>query len=164
MESRANEIFNTINIEAFRGSLKLELSDDADEVDVLLTDDNKALNLLDKINTSVQTSAHLSLLLSIIEYIGTLDQTYPVILDAPLSSFDPRKAESFYSTLNGLVRGDWQIIIASYEFLTNNDDGSWSIASNMQEQDFSTKHWIVQRDDVDPQKLSTVESLIRTLQ
>lgn len=163
LESRANEIFEHINVESFRGNLKLELSDDSEEVDVQLIDDDSATNLLDRVNTSVQTSAHLSLLLSIIEYIGTLDQTYPVILDAPLSSFDPRKAESFYSTLNRLVHGDWQVIIASYEFLSNSDDGSWNISPDLSDQSFATKHWIVQRDDVDPQRLNTVESVVRTI-
>lgn len=164
LESRANEIFEHINIESFRGNLKLDLSDDSEEVDVQLIDNDNTANLLDRVNTSVQTSAHLSLLLSIIEYIGTLDQTYPVVLDAPLSSFDPKKAESFYSTLNNLVHGDWQVIIASYEFLSNSDDGSWNISPDLSDQNFATKHWIVQRDNVDPQRLNTVESIVRTIQ
>ena len=67
-------------------------------------------------NTSLLTTMHISMLLAISELTkDSRKAEYPLIFDAPTSSFDEGKDKSFYDCLNAHI--DKQCIVVTKSFL-----------------------------------------------
>jgi DNA sulfur modification protein DndD len=100
LEKKSNEYLKKINIGSFTGYIKLERDKKHNEetVDVILMQEGEIFHYP---NTSLQTSMHLAILFAISDLTKTdKEESYPLIFDAPTSSFDTVKRKHFFDVLS----------------------------------------------------------------
>ena len=100
LQTKANEYLKKINIGSFTGYIELKRRKRGNEetVDVVLMQNDKVFH---HPNTSLQTSMHLAILFAISDLTKTdKEQSYPLIFDAPTSSFDTIKRKHFFEVLS----------------------------------------------------------------
>lgn len=122
ISDRANEYMRRITVDDFRGVIKMEPSGDKKRkgsVDVLLKDNRDAL--ITNPNKSLLTTKCISVILALAEFNQEKQNGngYPLILDAPTSSFDSGKEQTFYKSLSDLSS---QCIIFTKSFLFKEND------------------------------------------
>lgn len=107
----ANVFLEKLNVDDFRGLIKFE--EHNNDVKVSLVDKNG--QRINNPNTSLWTTVHLSILLAISEITKEHRQVdYPLIFDAPTSSFDEGKDKTFYECLNKDVHKQCIVVTKSY--------------------------------------------------
>lgn len=163
IENRANEVFEQINPYGYRGEIKLQLSKTQVREQVSVAIQNHPEVTFDaKVNKSVTIAMHISILLAVSEfYSGSGDSPYPVVLDAPVSSFDANKVKDFYRALQNIQILNGQIFLISYHFVNqSNSDKSYSIEKDIHDYGFDSIHWINHSHGIDSEDISTVESTV----
>lgn len=124
LELKSNKFFNKINIEAFTGQIKFTKTknrNDRIKIDVTLIESGGRYF---SPGTAVRTSMNISILLAISELANEVrSETYPLIFDAPTSSFGETKTGDF---LNLIYETQNQKIILLKDFVgsTRNNDGT----------------------------------------
>lgn len=119
LEAKANDFLNLLNIDDFTGIINI--FQEGDKVKLYLIDKDKSR--IEKPNTSLETTMHLSILLAISELTKEhLENEYPLIFDAPTSTFDLGKDKDFYKTLNKNVHK--QCIVVTKSYLNRDDETS----------------------------------------
>jgi DNA sulfur modification protein DndD len=99
LEQKANDYLKKINAGSFTGyiEIKRRIYNGAQSVEVNLMQDGE---IFYHPNTSLQTSMHLAILFAISEMTKIdREECYPMIFDAPTSSFDPIKRKNFFDVL-----------------------------------------------------------------
>jgi DNA sulfur modification protein DndD len=116
LELKANEKLSTVNVDALTGRVQLRETGygDASALNVHLVDANG--EDIARPNESLKTAMHVSVLLAISEIaVDIKSEGFPIILDAPVSSFDEKKKTDF---LNHLAKVDGiQRIVLLKDFL-----------------------------------------------
>lgn len=109
----ANNYLAMLNVDDFTGIIRI-YRDLRNSVKVRLED--KSGRLIENPNTSLYTTMHLSILFAISELCkGNYDgNEYPLILDAPTSSFDEGKDKTFYEVMNNKLSKQCIIVTKSY--------------------------------------------------
>ena len=121
LEKDANLYLAQLNVDDFTGTIKIE-RDLHDQPNPVLRD--KSGQEIKNPNTSLRTTMHISILLAIAKMTQEKqDAEYPLIFDAPTSSFDEGKDKTFYECLNTQV--DRQCIVVTKSYLYKNDDGEF---------------------------------------
>ena len=98
IEQKANEIFSNINVDDFTGLIQLskEIKGDSEKIKVDLLENG---NIYDNPNQSLQTTKHMAVLFAISEIASDVSSygsgEYPMIFDAPTSSFGMKKTMDF---------------------------------------------------------------------
>jgi len=124
LESKSNKYLSQINIEAFTGQIKFSkkrIGVDRIKIEVSLFEAGGRYFVP---GTAVRTSMNISILLAISELANEVrDETYPMIFDAPTSSFGETKTGDF---LNLIYQTSNQKIILLKDFIGSikNPDGS----------------------------------------
>ena len=109
----ANRYLDMLNIDDFTGTVHIYKDIRDNSVKVSLVD--KTGKIIDNPNTSLDTTMHLSVLFAISELTkDNLDNEYPMILDAPTSSFDEGKDKTFYQVMNERLNKQCIIVTKSY--------------------------------------------------
>lgn len=107
----ANIFLAALNVDDFTGVIDIQQING--EVVIKLVDKNQ--KLITNPNTSLLTTVHISILLAISEITKEHRQVdYPLIFDAPTSSFDEGKDRSFYECLNERVNKQCIVVTKSY--------------------------------------------------
>lgn len=117
----ANDYLSMLNVDDFTGVVKMH-KNMYDDIVVELVGDNG--RRIDKPNTSLNTTMHLSILFAIstlAEQNLNTRSAYPIILDAPTSSFDEGKDKTFYQVMNEKLNRQCIIVTKSYLYKENND-------------------------------------------
>lgn len=113
LETKANEYLKKLNIDGFYGIIKILKSSDGsarialqDKNDTFITSPNQAL----------KTTMYMSVLFAVSD-LTTLkrENDYPLIFDAPTSSFSPQKESDFFGVISNIKK---QCIIFTKSFLT----------------------------------------------
>jgi len=96
LQDKSNHFLNRINIESFTGSVSFHKREYAGKyvvkVNLIDSDDN----IIYKPNQSLLTSMHISILFAISELaLKSREENYPMIFDAPISSFGSSKSRQF---------------------------------------------------------------------
>jgi DNA sulfur modification protein DndD len=115
LQRKSNEYFFKINAGAFTGEIEFipKLNEGPPQVVIALKEDDK---LLYKPNQSLETSMHISILFAISELAREhVDESFPMIFDAPTSSFGETKTVAF---LNIISDTNNQIILLLKDFIT----------------------------------------------
>lgn len=115
----ANHYLKLLNVDDFTGKVYVyrDFRDNAIKVNLV----DKDGKLIDNPNTSLSTTMHLSVLFAISELTkDNLNSDYPMILDAPTSSFDAGKDKTFYQVMN--ARLDKQCIIVTKSFIYKDEE------------------------------------------
>jgi DNA sulfur modification protein DndD len=114
LQAKSNEFFDKLNKGSFSGYIHFNKSKRGDKT-TLKTELLEGGNILYKPNQSLLTSMHISILFAIADLTKTVrEQSYPLIFDAPTSSFDEAKTGEF---LNIIYESGIQIILLSKEYI-----------------------------------------------
>lgn len=116
LTENANVFLSQLNVDDFTGKIRIYMHKDSLTID--LEDRNE--KIITNPNTSLLTTMHISILLAISELTKESRKSeYPLIFDAPTSSFDEGKDKSFYDCLNANV--EKQCIVVTKSFLYKDD-------------------------------------------
>ena len=111
LESKANEYLAKLNIDNFTGVIRFIRK--SEYVNVILED--KSGSIVAKPNQSLEITKNMSVLFAISELTKIKrDDDYPLIFDAPTSSFGDGKEKDFYTTVSKLKK---QCVILTKSFL-----------------------------------------------
>ena len=159
LKEEANKYLSRLNVDDFSGVVDIYNSGDG-KVYLQLTDKNG--KIVDHPNTSLETTMHISILLAISELTKKeRENEYPLIFDAPTSTFDEGKDADFYACLNSNV--DKQCIVVTKSFLTRNDNNEYEI-DNMRLEKFNCPVYRIKKlEGFDQKDLSTIQTVVETI-
>lgn len=161
----ANRYLKMLNIDDFTGKVYIHRDFRDNAIKVNLVD--KSGKVIDNPNTSLYTTMHLSVLFAISELTkDNLNSDYPMILDAPTSSFDEGKDKTFYQVMN--ERLNKQCIIVTKSYLYKDEElGKFMIDQKGLDKLLSVKPIPVYRIEklqgFDKEDLSSIETIVTPL-
>ena len=159
LSKEANVYLSRLNVDDFTGVIKIYL-DVTNEVRIELTDKNNSV--IKNPNTSLLTTMHISILLAISNMTSKeRDAEYPLIFDAPTSSFDEGKDKSFYQCLNNHV--DKQCIVVTKSFLFKNEDGEYELDRKALQELNCKKFRIKKESGFDKLDITTIDTRVEEL-
>jgi len=164
LATTANKFLEMLNVDDFTGVIRISRDIRDNSIVVQLVD--KHGKLIDNPNTSLFTTMHLSVLFAISELTkDNLNNEYPMILDAPTSSFDEGKDKTFYQVMN--ARLNKQCIIVTKSYLYKDDDDNFAIDEKGLRKLQEIKHIPIYRiqklEGFDKKDQSTIETVVTPL-
>ena len=115
LENKANQYLEKLNIDGFYGIIRIIKTPDG-LARIALQDTNDSF--IASPNQALKTTMYMSVLFAVSE-LTTLkrENDYPLIFDAPTSSFAPQKESDFFNVISDINK---QCIIFTKSFLTDN--------------------------------------------
>ena len=161
LQSKSNNFFKTINIDAFTGTIVFIRRNKVNRiiVEVELQEDGRTFY---KPNQSLLTSMHISILFAISELASEIkEENFPMIFDAPTSSFGETKTAQF---LNLIYETENQKILLIKDFLTTDKiTKTLSIKKEFENVRRDKAFWVKLERPFDPNNLKTINSQVITL-
>ncbi len=162
LQIKSNRIFAKINFEAFTGTIVFNKKTVAgkDVVKIgLCEEDGRIFHMP---NQSLLTSMHISILLAISELASELsEESYPMIFDAPTSSFGETKTTQF---LNLIYEISNQKILLIKDFLVFNENTkNLALKKEFGEIKRNKAFWVILERPFDKNVLSTLNTQVITL-
>ncbi|TBN05338.1 hypothetical protein EYD45_03420 [Hyunsoonleella flava] len=161
LQTKSNSFFKKINIDAFTGTIIFTRRNKVNRtiVEVELQEDGRVFY---KPNQSLLTSMHISILFAISELATeTKEENFPMIFDAPTSSFGENKTAQF---LNLIFETDNQKILLIKDFLhTDRASKTLSIKNEFESVRRDKAFWVKLERPFDPNNLKTINSQVITL-
>lgn len=166
LEGKSNKYLSQINVEAFTGQIKFSkkrIGGDRIKIEVSLLESGGRYFVP---GTAVRTSMNISILLAISELANEVrDETYPMIFDAPTSSFGETKTGDF---LNLIYETSNQKIILLKDFIGSikNPDGSINelfIKDEFKSIKREKAFWVKLERPLDKNELSTINTEVNQL-
>ena len=161
LQTKSNNFFKTINIDAFTGTIIFTRRNKVNGtiVEVQLQEDGRTFY---KPNQSLLTSMHISILFAISELASEIkEENFPMIFDAPTSSFGENKTAQF---LNLIFETENQKILLIKDFLhTDKATKMLSIKKEFENVRRDKAFWVKLERPFDPNNLKTINSQVITL-
>jgi DNA sulfur modification protein DndD len=161
LQTKSNNFFKTINIDAFTGTIIFTRRNKVNRtiVEVELQEDGRTFY---KPNQSLLTSMHISILFAISELASEIkEENFPMIFDAPTSSFGENKTAQF---LNLIFETDNQKILLIKDFLhTDKATKMLSIKKEFENVRRDKAFWVKLERPFDPNNLKTINSQVIAL-
>jgi DNA sulfur modification protein DndD len=161
LQTKSNNFFKTINIDAFTGTIVFTRENKVNRtiVEVELQEDGRSFY---KPNQSLLTSMHISILFAISELASEIkEENFPMIFDAPTSSFGENKTAQF---LNLIYETENQKILLIKDFLyTDKVTKTLSIKKEFENVRRDKAFWVKLERPFDPNNLKTINSQVITL-
>lgn len=161
LQTKSNSFFKTINIDAFTGTIVFKKISRGIRtiIDVELQEDGRTFY---KPNQSLLTSMHISILFAISELASeTKEENFPMIFDAPTSSFGENKTAQF---LNLIFKTETQKILLIKDFLqTDENSKALSIKKEFENVKRNKAFWVKLERPFDPNNLKTINAQIIAL-
>jgi DNA sulfur modification protein DndD len=161
LQTKSNSFFVRINIDSFTGKIvfKKRVIGIKTVVDIELQEDGRTFY---KPNQSLLTSMHISILFAISELaFETREEKYPMIFDAPTSSFGENKSTEF---LNLIYETHNQKILLIKDFLAaDKKTKTLSIKKEFDNVKRDKAFWVKLERPFDPQNLKTINTQVITL-
>lgn len=166
LESKSNKYLSKINVEAFTGQIKFSkkrIGRDRMKIEVSLFESGGRYFVP---GTAVRTSMNISILLAISDLANEVrDETYPMIFDAPTSSFGETKTGDF---LNLIYETSNQKIILLKDFIGSIKNPDGSIKELFIKDEFNTikrkkAFWVKLERPFDKNELSTINTEVKPL-
>jgi DNA sulfur modification protein DndD len=161
LQTKSNNFFKTINIDAFTGTIIFTRRSKVNRtiVEVELQEDGRTFY---KPNQSLLTSMHISILFAISELASEIkEENFPMIFDAPTSSFGENKTAQF---LNLIFETENQKILLIKDFLqTDKATKKLSIKKEFENVRRDKAFWVKLERPFDPNNLKTINSQVITL-
>lgn len=161
LQAKSNNFFKTINIDAFIGTIVFTRRNKINRtiVEVELQEDGRTFY---KPNQSLLTSMHISILFAISELASEIkEENFPMIFDAPTSSFGENKTAQF---LNLIFETENQKILLIKDFLhTDKETKTLSIKKEFENVRRNKAFWVKLERPFDPNNLKTINSQVITL-
>jgi DNA sulfur modification protein DndD len=155
LQDNANEYLQKLNVNDFHGIIKLRRKSNGG-ADILLESSNGTI--ISNPNGALKTTMYMSVLFAVSK-ITTLkrEQDYPLIFDAPTSSFEDVKEEVFYNVIDKIEK---QCIIATKDLLVNKGGGIRELNMDKINQLSCSVYRIRKADGFDERDLSTIQTII----
>lgn len=166
ISDRANEYMRKITVDDFRGIITMEpvrSGKSKGAVDVLLKDNRQAI--ITTPNKSLLTTKCISVIFALADFNQERQSGngYPLILDAPTSSFDAGKDKSFYKSISKLS-SQCLIFTKSFLFKKNDEKGEYSIEmASLKDIDCPVYRIKKNQEGFDQQDLSTIETIVEPI-
>lgn len=161
LQAKSNNYFNRINVNSFTGKISFSKRTSGSKtiVDIELQEDGRTFY---KPNQSLLTSMHISILFAISELASeTREDEYPMIFDAPTSSFGENKSAEF---LNLIYETHNQKILLIKDFLVADKKAdTLSIKKEFDNVKRNKAFWVKLERPFDPQNLKTINTQVITL-
>lgn len=153
LQSKSNTIFQTINVDDFTGTIVFKRKSNKSTVSIELQEGGRIFH---KPNQSLATSMHIAILFAISELASDLkEENFPMIFDAPTSSFGETKTKDF---LNLIYQTGKQRIILFYDFIGKDDDGNQYIKPEFNQVKRHKGFWIKRKRPFDRFDLRTINT------
>ena len=158
LEDTTNKYLERLNRGDFRGQAHIvEKADESAELMLIDTDGTRIYNP----NTALKTTMYMSLLFAVAELTTVKhEDDYPLIFDAPTSSFTAAKESDFFGVIGEINK---QTIIVTKSFLNENVDGSSSIDTKRLKAIKGKKFRIEKKRPFDEKNLATIETRIESI-
>lgn len=161
LQTKSNNFFSKINIDSFTGTIVFNKRTSRNKtiVDIELQEDGRTFY---KPNQSLLTSMHISILFAISELASeTREEKYPMIFDAPISSFGENKSTQF---LNLIYETHNQKILLIKDFLySDKKTKALSIKKEFENVNRDKAFWVKLERPFDQQNLKTINTHVITL-
>lgn len=161
LQTKSNNFFKTINIDAFTGTIVFTRRNKVNRtiVEVELQEDGRTFF---KPNQSLETSMHIAILFAISDLASEInEENFPMIFDAPTSSFGENKTAQF---LNLIFEIENQKILLIKDFLhTDKATKTLSIKNEFENVRRDKAFWVKLERPFDPNNLKTINSQVITL-
>lgn len=152
--TQSNAYFSRMNKGSFTGEIVFRRYEKGNRslVAIELQESGKKLH---RPNQSLETSMHISILFGISQIAKVeKDDSYPMVFDAPTSSFGETKTAEF---LDIISEADGQIILLTKEFIVRNaETGDLEVKASFRNVKRSKAMWIRVQRPFDPNNLSSV--------
>lgn len=164
LENRANKIFDDINIESFQGKIKIEryrLVSGRYSVGVehVLNNGEKFMDP----NKSLKTSVNIAIIMAVSEMAQSKEgeslNSYPLIFDAPISSFDKDKSSQFLNMLKSIPG---QKIIMLKDFVSK-ENGVVKVMEEFNSLSCDSSYLLSLKRPFKKEDLTTIETQVRKL-
>jgi DNA sulfur modification protein DndD len=163
LEEKANQYLVKLNIEDFHGIIKLEqkLLPNNEKTAKIVLRDNQG-NVIYNPNTALKTTVYMSVLFGISEITNReRGEDYPLIFDAPTSSFSDAKESDFFNVISKINK---QCIIVTKSFLTKDGNtGRNSLDINQIKSLECAVYRIEKVKPFDEKDLSTIRTTIESI-
>lgn len=161
LELKSNSIFKQINVDAFTGTIVFVKRNTREKtvIDIELQEGNHKFH---NPNQSLETSMHISILFAISELAQDRDdEMYPMIFDAPTSSFGENKTSQFLNLINETEN---QKILLIKDFLkTDSSTKQLNVKPEFEKVQRSKAFWVKLERPFDSNDLTTINSNVITL-
>jgi len=161
LEIKSNSFFKTINIDAFTGTIVFTPKSKVNRtiVEVELQEDGRTFY---KPNQSLETSMYIAILFAISELASEIkEENFPMIFDAPTSSFGENKTAQF---LNLIFETKNQKILLIKDFLqTDKATKTLSIKKEFESVRRNKAFWVKLERPFDANNLKTINTQVITL-
>jgi DNA sulfur modification protein DndD len=161
LQIKSNNFFRSINIDAFTGVIVFKRRNKIDRsiVEVELQEDGRVFF---KPNQSLITSMYISILFAISELASEVkEENFPMIFDAPTSSFGENKTAQF---LNLIFETENQKILLIKDFLhTDKVTKTLSIKKEFENIRRDKAFWVKLERPFDPNNLKTINTQVISL-
>jgi DNA repair exonuclease SbcCD ATPase subunit len=159
LAKEANVFLAMLNVDDFTGIIKIYL-DRFNNLKIELQDKNG--KVITNPNTSLLTTMHISILFAISELTKeNQNAVYPLIFDAPTSSFDEGKDKTFYECLNAHVNK--QCIVVTKSYLYKDGNGEFAIDEKALSKINCKKFRIKKEEGFDKLDISTISTIVKEL-
>ena len=163
LEIKTNEIFDKLNVHSFKGYLKISggLHIQSDEIRVQIEHVVNEGEVFRGANQALETSANIALLLAVVEISKNQNiGSFPIFMDAPVSSFGRKKIRQFMQVMNSV---DLQCFVIMKEFLEPDGKGDIKISEDFKELNPEKSFWLKLERPFDQEDLSTVKTIVHEI-
>lgn len=158
IEDEANAYLEMLNVDDFKGTIRILMKQQGNAEAVLVDDDEARIY---NPNTALRTTQFMSILFAISKLSALKkEKKYPLIFDAPTSSFAAVKESEFFDVISKL---DKQVIIVTKSFLAEDANGNTVIDMNRVKSVNGTVYRIEKMKPFDDKKLATIQTVITKL-
>lgn len=158
LSEAANEYLALLNKDDFKGSVHIwPLHNNSAEIVLEDLDGTRIYNP----NTALKTTMYMSLLFAVAK-LTTIkhENDYPLIFDAPTSSFTGAKESDFFSVIAGINK---QTIIVTKSFLIEDKDGNSKLDKSRLNEIDAKKYRISKKRPFNDKDLSTIQTIIEII-
>ena len=155
IEDTSNDFLEKLNSNNFNGTIRILEKANGQGEAVLMNNDNTRIF---KPNTALRTTYLMSVLFAIGKLSGERDKSeYPLIFDAPTSSFTDAKESEFFNVISRLNK---QVIIVTKSFLKESSSGEDVLDRSKVDAITGRVFRIELKKPFDRKKLGTLQTLI----
>ena len=158
LEEVTNDYLALLNKGDFRGYAQIiEKPNSSAEIILIDTDGSRIYNA----NTALKTTMYMSLLFAVAKLTTVKHENdYPLIFDAPTSSFTAAKESDFFGVIAGINK---QTIIVTKSFLVEDSDGNSTLDSLRLSEIDAKKYRIEKARPFDEKDLSTIRTYVEPI-
>jgi DNA sulfur modification protein DndD len=156
LSKKSNDIFSRINIDAFTGVIDFRLIKTETRIKVKIQLQEENGSIFYSPNQSLLTSMHISVLLAIAELTNEVkEERYPLLFDAPTSSFGESKMTEF---LNLIYETENQTIILIKDYIAKDENKNLFIKPEFEKVKRNKAFWVRLERPFDEKNLKTINT------